>query len=101
VNVAGGLSIREVGIELPLCLCLYSARLGVSFPERTVVCGEVSLAGELRQVKQMEKRLKTALDLGFTAMIGPANPEKGSGETAWRGASDIREAVRLVFARPT
>jgi DNA repair protein RadA/Sms len=97
VNVAGGLSIREVGIELPLCLSLYSARQGISLPERTVICGEVSLAGELRPVKQMDKRLKTALDLGFETMIGPASSERMNGEPGFKGAVDLRESVRLAF----
>jgi DNA repair protein RadA/Sms len=92
VNVAGGLQIREVGIELPLCLSLYSARLGVSFPERTAVCGEVSLAGEIRAVRQAEKRLKTAQELGFQSVIGPRNAMPG-----WRGAATLQDAVQLAF----
>jgi len=92
VNVAGGLQIREVGIELPLCLSLYSARLGVSFPERTAVCGEVSLAGEIRMIRQAEKRLKTAQELGFERVIGPVTDAPG-----WVGAAVLQDAVRLAF----
>jgi DNA repair protein RadA/Sms len=97
VNVAGGLQIREVGIELPLCLSLYSARLGVPFPERTAVCGEVSLAGEIRSVKRIDQRWKTAAELGFQTMIGPANREKGPEEKGFLGAADLKAAVRLAF----
>ncbi|MBN2352273.1 MAG: DNA repair protein RadA [Spirochaetales bacterium] len=92
VNVAGGLQIREVGIELPLCLSLYSARLGVPFPVRTAVCGEVSLAGEIRMIRQAEKRLKTAQELGFERIIGPVTDTPG-----WLGAAVLQDAVRLAF----
>ena len=95
VNVAGGLQIREVGIELPLCLSLYSARLGVSFPQRTAVCGEVSLAGEIRAVKQAEKRLKTAQELGFENVIGPVIPANDL--PGWRGAATLQVAAQLAF----
>ncbi|MBN1525496.1 MAG: DNA repair protein RadA [Spirochaetales bacterium] len=96
VNVAGGLSIKEVGIELPLCLALFSARTGIPFPSHTTVTGEVSLAGEIRNVKHLEKRVKTAAELGFSKMIGPFQASMGNNKN-YLGVSLIQEAVRGVF----
>ncbi len=69
VNVAGGIRLSEVGIDLPLAVALYSARTGLSAPSSTVYAGEVSLAGEVRGVPQAELRRKAADKLGFQAKI--------------------------------
>jgi DNA repair protein RadA/Sms len=98
VNVAGGLQVKEVGVELPLCLAIYSARLNVPLPLHTAVCGEVSLAGEIRTVKQLAKRLKTAGDLGFSSLAGPKADETlplKDGE--YKGFSSLKQAVLSMF----
>jgi DNA repair protein RadA/Sms len=101
VNVAGGIRIGEVGVELPLAMALYSARTGVSLPARTAVVGEVSLAGEVRPVSGLEKRLRAAQEMGFSSLVGPAPlaQEKavGSGFTA---VPDVKAATRAVFGAP-
>ncbi|RPJ07195.1 MAG: DNA repair protein RadA [Spirochaetaceae bacterium] len=99
VNVAGGLSIREVGIELPLVLSLFSARTGVAFPSHAAVTGEVSLAGEIRNVRHLEKRIKTARELGFSLMVGPlAGTQVASRELKYEGVSNVQEAVKKAFS---
>ncbi|MBN1412250.1 MAG: DNA repair protein RadA [Spirochaetales bacterium] len=102
VNIAGGIKIEEVGVDLPLCLSLYSARTGLSLPPLTAVTGEVSLAGEIRTVKQIERRMKSVLDLGFKRLLAPR--EKSS-DTETRHpenfiqAGSVQEAVRLLFGK--
>ncbi|MDR1315254.1 MAG: DNA repair protein RadA, partial [Spirochaetales bacterium] len=66
VNVAGGIRLGEVGIELPLAMALYSARTGLAFPDNTCVSGEVSLAGEIRPVPHFRRRLRAAREMGFS-----------------------------------
>ena len=101
VNVAGGLSVHEVGIELPLCLSLYSSRLNLSFPEKTVICGEVSLAGEIREVKNLDKRLRTAFELGFTCLVSAKTKEAPlpflNIGMEFKKVLSVAEAVRVVF----
>ena len=98
VNVAGGIRIAEVGIELPLALALYSARTGVPLPARTAVIGEVSLTGEIRPVPGLEKRARACRELGFETLIGPGGPEAEKPEgTSFKGAELVKEAVRIVF----
>ena len=98
VNVAGGIRIAEVGIELPLALALYSARTGVPLPARTAVIGEVSLTGEIRPVPGLEKRARACRELGFETLIGPGGPEAEKPEGAsFKGAELVKEAVRIVF----
>jgi len=102
VNVAGGIRIAEVGIELPLALALYSARTGVPLPARTAVIGEVSLTGEIRPVPGLEKRARACRELGFETLIGPGGPEAEKPEGAsFKGAELVKEAVRIVFGLPS
>ena len=94
VNVAGGLRIVEVGIDLALALSLYAARNGLVLAGLTAVIGEVSLAGEIRRVPHVDRRIRTAQDMGFRRVIGPPREEEGGGYTA---VSTVAEAVRAAF----
>jgi DNA repair protein RadA/Sms len=98
VNVAGGIRIAEVGVELPLALALYSARVNAPLPVRTAVIGEVSLTGEVRPVPSLEKRFRACREMGFETLIGPANSEGEKPEGAsFTGVLLIKDAVRAVF----
>ncbi|MHC1691627.1 MAG: DNA repair protein RadA [Sphaerochaetaceae bacterium] len=77
VNVAGGMRLSEVSIELPLALALYSAVTGKSLPEKMLSIGELSLAGELRPVGFGEKRMKGAFEMGFRSVIAPLSMALG------------------------
>jgi DNA repair protein RadA/Sms len=66
VNVAGGIRINEVGVELALAAALYSARTGIALPAATAIAGELSLAGEVLPVRKKAAREKTAGGLGFS-----------------------------------
>ncbi|WP_319560963.1 DNA repair protein RadA [Marispirochaeta sp.] len=92
VNVAGGIRLDEVGIDLPLAVALYSARTGLAAPERIVFAGEVSLAGEVRPVPQPEMRSKAAEKLGFTAHIGPGKDGRG------KNMRSLKETLAELFA---
>jgi DNA repair protein RadA/Sms len=71
INVAGGIRLGEVGIELPLAMALYSARTGIPVPKQAALAGEISLAGEIRPTAHMQRRIRTAADMGFKRFIGP------------------------------
>ncbi len=69
VNVAGGIKLKEVAIELPLALALYSAVSGNPLPHTLVSMGELSLAGEVRPVGFSDRRIKGALEMGFSTLL--------------------------------
>jgi DNA repair protein RadA/Sms len=99
INVAGGMRITEIGMELPLALAIYSARTGVQLPSDIIALGEMSLTGELRPVPQLRRRLKAAEEMGFKRILIPGKSEEFRD---WKGAppiiaGDIREAIRKVF----
>jgi DNA repair protein RadA/Sms len=70
-SVAGGVRIAEAGGDLALACAVTSARLGVAAPSDTVVAGEIGLAGEIRSVPQIARRLAEASRLGFARAIVP------------------------------
>jgi DNA repair protein RadA/Sms len=98
VNVAGGIRIAEVGAELALGCALYSARTGLALPAGLVIAGELSLTGEIRPLRRMAGRLRTARALGFPQFLGPA-AEAAEGE-GYIPAADIRAAIRCLFKAP-
>ncbi len=91
INVAGGVRISESAVDAALAAALYSARTDIPLPDDTAIMGELSLAGEIRPVKNMKLRTKTARDLGFTTVIAP---EKDTGVTA---VKDVSGLVRALF----
>jgi DNA repair protein RadA/Sms len=97
INVAGGIRITEVGVELALASVLYSARTGLPLPAKTAIAGELSLAGEVRPVRRLPGRIKTSRSLGFEGFLGPL-PD--SGDDSIEGimvAKDIKSAIKTLF----
>lgn len=68
VNVAGGMKLADPGIDLGICLAVYSSVKNISLPQ-TVGIAEVGLLGELRVVTGLEKRVKEAEKMGFKNTI--------------------------------
>ncbi len=71
VNLAGGLSVGEPGLDLPIAIALGSSLRDRPVRDRTVAIGEVGLLGELRPVAGLERRLREAARLGFRRAIVP------------------------------
>lgn len=71
VNIAGGMRINEPAIDLAIVLAIISSYRNKMVNSRTIVFGEVGLAGEIRAVSQTEKRVKEAIKLGFEICILP------------------------------
>lgn len=71
VNVAGGLRLAEPAGDLAVAVALASSLRDVPLPPRAVFLGELGLAGEVRAVSQLERRLAEAAQLGMTtAFVG-------------------------------
>ncbi|MFF1608122.1 DNA repair protein RadA, partial [Amycolatopsis sp. NPDC058278] len=71
----GGMKITEPGIDLALVLALTSSFGDVALSPRLVSVGEVGLAGEIRRVPSVGRRLAEAARLGFTHALVP--PDSG------------------------
>lgn len=76
VATVGGMRILETATDLAVALATWSSLRETALPPKTVVIGEVGLAGELRAVSAMERRLAEAARLGYTRAIIPAQHGK-------------------------
>lgn len=72
----GGMRVVEPAADLAVCLAVASAHSGLALPSGLVVVGEVGLAGEVRRVTGVGRRLAEAARLGFTRALVP--PDSGS-----------------------
>jgi DNA repair protein RadA/Sms len=73
VNIAGGVRLAEPAIDLGLACAIASSVRGRAIDARTVMFGEVGLAGEIRAVTLCEQRLAEAARLGFRRALVPAH----------------------------
>ena len=71
VSVAGGLTVEEPAADLGIAVAVASSLRDRAVDMRTVVIGEVGLAGEVRTVPQLGKRLSEAARLGFARAVIP------------------------------
>ena len=72
VNVAGGLTLDDPAADLATVAALASSFRNRALDGRTLVLGEVGLAGEVRAVAQSDARLAEAARLGFARALVPA-----------------------------
>jgi DNA repair protein RadA/Sms len=99
VNVAGGLSLDDPAADLAAVAALASSFRDRPLPRRTLVLGEVGLAGEVRAVSQPEIRLAEAARLGFERAILPAANARHAEAPAGLelvGVSSVAEALDRI-----
>jgi DNA repair protein RadA/Sms len=94
----GGVRLVEPAADLAIALAVASARSDLPLPAGLVAIGEVGLAGDVRRVAAVQRRLAEAHRLGFTKAIVP--PESGAATKGMRvvEAEDIRAALTAVDA---
>lgn len=100
LNVAGGVRLNEPAIDLGVITALASSHLNRPVPQRTVLFGEVGLAGEIRAVSRPELRVKEAARLGFDQCLLPANNLKGIDRPDGMemiGVKTAQEALQILF----
>lgn len=96
INVAGGIKVEEPGADLAVVAAIASSFKNRPISEDTVIIGEVGLAGEVRAVSYVEKRIQEAYKLGFSRAIVPyENTVDISKSIKMRieGVKNIKEAV--------
>ena len=102
VNVVGGFKLDERAADLCVSLALVSSLKDFPIPDDVIVIGEIGLAGEIRSVSQINKRVNEASRLGFKKCIVPYYNLKGiSAELSQSieivGVRSVREAVKAIY----
>jgi DNA repair protein RadA/Sms len=101
VNVAGGIRVSEPAADLGLALSIVSNQSNRPLPGGLVVIGELGLAGEVRRVGQLERRLQEAARHGFTRALIPTGTR--AGRPTGLEVIEVRtlaEAVSAAFPTP-
>jgi DNA repair protein RadA/Sms len=100
VSLAGGATVSEPALDLAIALALVSSLRDRPLRAGLVVCAEVSLLGELRPARGLERRVREAARLGFGRALVPwsggATMEPMAGLEVVR-ARTLREAMGLVL----
>ena len=91
----GGMRVVEPAADLALALAITSARRDIALPADVVVLGEIGLAGEVRRVTGLDRRLAEAARLGFTHALVP--PDSGTPPPGMR-ITEVRD-VGVVLDR--
>ena len=71
----GGMKMSEPAADLALALAVASAARSLALPADLVAIGEVGLAGEIRKVSGVHRRLQEAYRLGFKRALVPAGSD--------------------------
>ncbi|MEO5658096.1 MAG: DNA repair protein RadA [Nitrospiria bacterium] len=101
VNVAGGLCLEEPAADLCVAAAVASSWRDRPIDARTVIFGEIGLAGEIRAVPQSEIRLREAGVLGFTRCIAPRRNAERASQPGFEviGVDDVHDALEVLGVR--
>ena len=88
LNVAGGMSLNEPAADLAVCLAVASSLWDSALPMDLAAMGEVGLAGEVRSIPQLERRMAECKRLGFTKIMCPADRKLKGGQV---------EGVQIIY----
>lgn len=97
LNIAGGYRLSDPAADLAVAAALISALADRALPHKSIFFGEVSLAGEVRNVAHGDIRLKEAAKLGFTSGFGPQDTKAGSAALDYRGIGQLSNLVDRVM----
>lgn len=96
VATVGGVKITETATDLAVALATWSSLHDTPLPAKTVVVGEVGLAGEIRRVPNLGRRLQEAARMGYTNAIVPAGEQIDVDGMAVRHVSTLGEALAAL-----
>lgn len=74
VNITGGIKIMETSADLAILAAIISSFRNRAISKETVFIGEVSLVGDIREVYQLDVRLKEAHSQQITKALIPKKP---------------------------
>jgi len=96
-TLAGGLRSREPALDLPLAIALASSLRDRPVVPGTVAAAEVSLAGELRPVAGLERRLREAARLGYRRAVVAGSGERVIDGLRVLGTPTLRDALEAAL----
>ena len=98
VNAVGGVRILEPAADLAVLLSVCSSLKNKPVPRKTLIFGEVGLAGEIRPVQRGQERIREAAKLGFTTFVIPNlnKPKQHPENTRIIAVDRVEQALALL-----
>src|SRR5690348_8219790 len=95
VNAVGGVRILEPAADLAVMLAVCSSLKNSPLPKKSLIFGEVGLAGEVRPVQRGQERIREAAKLGFETFVIPNlnKPKQAIENVKIVGVDRVDEAI--------
>ena len=101
VNIAGGLRVTDLAMDLSIIAAVLSSNVDTPIEAGWCMAGEVGLSGEVRPINRIEQRIAEAEKLGFTDMIIPKYNMQGFDKKKYKinlhPVRKVEEALRAIF----
>jgi DNA repair protein RadA/Sms len=101
INIAGGLRITDLAMDLSVIAAVLSSNVDTAIETGFCMAGEVGLSGEVRPVNRIEQRIAEAEKLGFTHLIIPKYNLQGLNTSKYKieliPVKKVEEALRALF----
>jgi len=98
----GGVKLTEPAVDLAVALALAGAKANISLASDIVAFGEVGLAGEIRSVAGLGRRLAEAGRMGFRRAIVPVGSDAVPTDSPLdvRPVADVADAMSAGLGAP-
>ena len=101
LNIAGGLRVTDMAMDLSVIAAVLSSNVDTPIDEGWCMAGEVGLSGEVRPVARIEQRISEAEKLGFQHIIIPKYNLSGLNRKKFQielvPVRKVEEALRALF----
>ena len=101
LNIAGGLRVTDMAMDLSVIAAVLSSNVDTPIDEDWCMAGEVGLSGEVRPVARIEQRISEAEKLGFQHIIIPKYNLSGLNRKKFKielvPVRKVEEALRALF----
>ena len=101
LNIAGGLRVTDMAMDLSVIAAVLSSNVDTPIEEGWCMAGEVGLSGEVRPVARIEQRISEAEKLGFHHIIIPKYNLSGLNRKKFKielvPVRKVEEALRALF----
>ncbi len=101
LNIAGGLRVTDMAMDLSVIAAVLSSNVDTPIEEGWCMAGEVGLSGEVRPVARIEQRISEAEKLGFHHIIIPKYNLSGLDRKKFKielvPVRKVEEALRALF----
>ena len=101
LNIAGGLRVTDMAMDLSVIAAVLSSNVDTPIEEGWCMAGEVGLSGEVRPVARIEQRISEAEKLGFQHIVIPKYNLSGLNRKKFKielvPVRKVEEALRALF----